>query len=251
MAGFGFYNDDNYAYILDKIVENGMVVSISAGNNGMWYDVSNNKNMPYPYLYADDNNYVTAGSPGTYNNSLCVASVNNSGKTGTMLHFGDLVISFLESATYGNEPIATIAGERDYIFFENTGVDGEDNDLLAPYAEQIEGKIVLCQRGDSSFYQKVDAAWKAGAIGCIIYNNDGAFNGMNLTGLDADNHIPAVIITKPDGMAIKAQSTPVTDPESGDVLYYTGKMSIPDGMELVQGCLLLWIPAECARREFF
>ena len=235
VAGFGFYNDDNYAYILDKIVENGMVVSISAGNNGMWYDVSNNKNMPYPYLYADDNNYVTAGSPGTYNNSLCVASVNNSGKTGTMLHFGDLVISFLESATYGNEPIATIAGERDYIFFENTGVDGEDNDLLAPYAEQIEGKIVLCQRGDSSFYQKVDAAWKAGAIGCIIYNNDGAFNGMNLTGLDADNHIPAVIITKPDGMAIKAQSTPVTDPESGDVLYYTGKMSIPDGMELVQG----------------
>ena len=226
----GFSFSGNYEDIMNEIVENGMVVAFSAGNSGMWYDTPKNAAMQYPYLYADDINYATDGSPGSFVNTLCVASVDNAGQTGFPLYVGDLAVFYNESATYGNKPIATLAGEdRNYIFFENTGVDGNDNDLLAPYAEAIAGKIVLCSRGASSFYQKVNAAAAAGAIGVVIYNNDSAFNGMNLTGITTD--IPAVIITKADGMAIKGQSEAVTDDE-GNVLYYTGTMSFAEELQV-------------------
>ena len=225
-VGFGF--SDGYEYVMNELVENGMVVAFSAGNSGMWYDTPNNANMPYPYLYADDNNYATGGSPGSFTNTLATASVDNVGQTGYPLIFGDVHVFYSET-DYDQDPIISLAGEeREYIFFENTGVDGNDVDLLAPYADAIAGKVLLCSRGASSFYQKVNAAAAAGAIGVVIYNNQPGIINMNLTGITTT--IPAVSILQSFGEAIKAQSTPVYDGE--DIIYYTGTMTVSAEIEV-------------------
>ena len=224
--GFGFSN--SYEDVMNELVENGMVVAFSAGNSGMWYDTPNNANMPYPYLYCDDNNYATGGSPGSFTNTLGTASVNNGGQTGFPLVFGDLHVFYSET-DYEQDKIGTLAGqELEYVYFDNYGADGDGNSLFTPYADAIEGKVVLCSRGTSSFYQKVNAAAAAGAIACSIYNNQAGVINMNLTGITTK--IPAVSILQSDGLAIKAQSTPVTA-EDGTT-YYTGTMTVAGELEV-------------------
>ena len=225
-SGFGF--SPAYEAVMNELVEKDMVCAIAMGNAYMWYDYPQyipNDNMYGGYIYADDVTFHTGGSPGTFTNSLAVASVDNAGKTDMTIKFGDLDVLYIEASGYGNDSIKTLAGgELQYIFFENTGVDGDGNDLLAPYAEAIQGKVVLCQRGDSSFFQKVNAAAAAGAVGVVIYNNAATLTGgMNLTGVTTN--IPAVIIDQADGMAIRDQSEAVKDTEE-NVLYYTGTMEV-------------------------
>jgi lactocepin len=235
-AGFGF--SSGYEAVMNKLVENGMVCSISMGNSGFWYDTPKNTSM-YPYLYIDDNNYVTGGSPGSYTNSLTVASVDNAGQTGSPLIFGDRHVFYSETSGYGNEPIATIAGpEYDFVLVDGPGVDdnehvGQEGDqFLALGSEVLTGKIAMCYRGTSSFFAKANAAVAQGAAGVIIINNTTGVINMNLTGYNYT--APAVSITKADGDAIKAEAEPILDDE-GNVLYYTGKMSISTEMELNMG----------------
>ena len=66
-----------YQEILDHLVGCGAVVAISAGNSYSWQ-----KNTAEGALYKDDINMQTSGSPGTFTNSLAVASVDNDGFTG-------------------------------------------------------------------------------------------------------------------------------------------------------------------------
>ena len=224
----GFSFSGGYEDVMNKLVENGLVVAMSAGNSYGWYDTPYNEAM-YPYLYAEDMNYATNGSPGSFTNSLTVASVDNLGQTGMPLIVGDLHVFYSETSGYGNNPIATLAGnEYEYVYFDNFGADGDGNSLLAPYAEAIAGKIVFCSRGTSSFFQKVNAAAQAGAVACVIYNNQPGVINMNLSGVTTN--IPAVSITQADGLAIKAQSEAV---EAADgTTYYTGTMSIAKELEV-------------------
>ena len=224
-VGFGF--DNEYERVMNKLVNSSMVCSISAGNSYMWYSTPNDANM-YPYLYMDDNNFATGGSPGSYTNSLAVASVDNSGKTGFAMSFGDKLVFFNET-NYKNEPISTLAenGEMEYVLFEHTGVDANNVDLFAGYDDVINGKVVLCYRGASSFYQKVDAAAQHGALACIIINNQDGVINMDLS--SQTSTLPAVSITMADGAAVKADSEAVHG-EGEEVLYYTGTMSVGDEM---------------------
>ncbi|MCA1714646.1 MAG: S8 family serine peptidase, partial [Gammaproteobacteria bacterium] len=62
------------------------------------------------------------------------------------------------------------------------------------------GKVVLCERGDISFADKVTNAKNGGAVGVIIYNNvpggfSGTMNGVATT-------IPAVSMTQEDGQSL-------------------------------------------------
>ena len=223
-AGFSF--SAGYEAIMNKLIDNGMVVAMSAGNSYGWYSTPYDEEM-YAYIHMDDVKYDTAGSPGSFTNSLTVASVDNMGQTGMPLIFGDRHVFYSESSGYGNDPISTLAGqELEYVYFDNYGADGDGNSLLEPYADAIAGKVVLCSRGTSSFYQKVNAAAAAGAIACIIYNNQAGTINMNLQGVTTN--IPAVSILQSDGNAIKAQSTAVTAEDN--TVYYTGTMSISEEM---------------------
>jgi lactocepin len=225
-AGFSF--SGSYENVMNELVENSLVVAMSAGNSYAWYDTPYNSAM-YPYLYAEDMNYATGGSPGSFTNSLGVASVDNLGQTGKPLMFGDLAVFYSETG-YGCDPIVSLADQDlEYIFFENFGADGNGNSVLTPYADAIAGKVVLCSRGTSSFYQKVNAAAAAGAIACIIYNNQPGVINMNLEGVTT--HIPAVSITQADGQAIKAQSEAVTAADGST--YYTGSMSVSADLQVL------------------
>ena len=66
-----------YQAIMENIANSGTVVSISAGNSGNWFENTANQ-----YPYAESNSWTTTGSPGSYTNSLGVASVDNVGGTG-------------------------------------------------------------------------------------------------------------------------------------------------------------------------
>ncbi len=68
----------------------------------------------------------------------------------------------------------------------------------------MNGKIALIQRGTLGFSEKVNNATTAGAIGVIIYNSPGnaGIINMNLTGITTD--VPAVAITREDGLALLA-----------------------------------------------
>lgn len=71
-------------------------------------------------------------------------------------------------------------------------------------------KIVVCQRGTNTFYEKVNKAQSARAAGVVIYNNvDGAFAPALYTGTapnlsPATSTLPAVAISKADGENIVA-----------------------------------------------
>ena len=70
----GFGSAYYYEAVLNELVNSGVVVAMSAGNSGHWYDYQRNGKAD---LYLDDIGTHTGGSPGTYTNSLCVASVDS------------------------------------------------------------------------------------------------------------------------------------------------------------------------------
>ena len=219
---------DTYQRIMDGLVDAGAVVAMSAGNSGYWAE-----SAYYPYLYDDGVSFQTDGSPGSYTNALTVASVDNDGTTGAYFTVGGYPVFYSESLVgndgtpYNNVSITTLAGAQEFIYVDNTGADADGNSLLADYADVIAGKIVFCNRGDSSFYQKAEAAVEAGAIATVICNNQDGIINMDLS--DYSYTAPAVSITLYDAEAVKYFATAVTD-DAGNVLYYTGTMNIGSGV---------------------
>ncbi|MGM9641023.1 MAG: S8 family serine peptidase, partial [Faecousia sp.] len=220
--GMSRNSNATYQAILDSLTEAGAVVCMSAGNSGSW--VENAKNLGY--LYADDVSMQTDGSPGSFTNSLAVASVNNDGATGAYFTVGDNMVVYNET-DYTNEPLATLAGEHEYVFIDGMGTE-ED---WAAVGDALAGKVAFCSRGAISFYQKAEFAAAAGAVATIIYNNQSGVINMDLSSYTKT--APAVSITQAAGAAVKAASTAVTDDE-GNVLYYTGTVTVADGVGSAQ-----------------
>jgi serine protease len=86
-----------------------------------------------------------------------------------------------------------------------TGLTGviSDGGLCTASSAAWQGRIVLCERGTNSFYEKVHNSQLAGAIGTVIFNNvDG---GLNATLGDGNSStIPAVGLTRTDGLALRS-----------------------------------------------
>lgn len=214
--GFNHISSDTYAAILQRVTESGMVVSISAGNSGSWYENTTNG-----VAYADGNSWATGGSPGSYTNALTVASVDNDGITDTYMEAYDHKIFYSDtsSSDYSNAPITTIAGEHEFIYVDSTGTP-EDFEAVK---DVLAGKIAICNRGTISFYEKAENAVAAGAIATIIANNDKGKINMDLSGYTKTQ--PAVSITLADANFLKEHATAVKD-DAGNTLYYTGKITV-------------------------
>ena len=199
----------SYRTIFQNLVGKGMVVSISAGNNTSWD--SNKK------LYADDINFDTAGSPGSFSNALTVASVNDSGVRAPFLLFNnELELRYTEGGGAANNALMiTAAGKYDYVYVDAFGTP-EDFAKV-----DVRGKVAICNRGTTSFYEKANAAVAAGAVAVIIVNNQAGTISMALDGYTYTN--PVVSIKQAEGVAIKEISEKGT---SGDLTYYTGMIEI-------------------------
>ena len=229
--GMSRNSNAKYQAIMESLVDAGAVVAMSAGNSGHWAEATT-----YGYLYDDGVGLQMDGSPGSFTNSLAVASVDNDGTTGAFFTVGDYNVFYNEmlvgstGAAYNNKPIATIAGTQQFVYFDNTGADADGNSLLADYADVIEGKVLFCNRGSSSFFQKAEAAVEAGAIASVICNNQDGVINMDLT--DYRYTAPCVSITLNDALAVKAIAEPVKD-DAGNILYYAGTMTIGNGVGAV------------------
>ena len=206
--GFSRVSDD-YAEIMASLTESGTVVSMSAGNSGYWAE-----NSQLGYLYADDVSMQADGSPGSFTNSLAVASVNNDGFTGNYVKVGERVVAYSET-NYSNAALTTLAGEHEYVILApGTAGNAADFDGI-----NVTGKIVLVQRGGISFYQKGENAVEAGAIATLVYNNAAGTINMDLS--DYSKTAPCVSITMADGLAIWEASE-----KSADGKYATGTLTI-------------------------
>ncbi len=215
----GMTTSPTYADILNRFAEEDTVVTMSAGNSYAWASYSN-----YGYLYSEDANFATGGSPGSFTNSFTVASVNNDGVIGMPLKVGDASIFYSEGSSAGNLPMTTIAGEQGYIAIDGVGTDEE----MAALKDVLAGKIAVVSRGSTSFYQKANAAVANGAIATIVYNNQPGTISMNLSGYTGT--APAVSITQADGEALKALGEAKTT--EGGAAYYEGTMTVTGEYEV-------------------
>lgn len=158
---------------LDKAVEKGIVAVTSSGNSG-------------PNLW-------TVGSPGTSTKAISV------GASTPPLHIPHIATIFsseeVEMLPFQGAPKWNLKQAK-YYEMEFVGL-GEKKDI-----KDVEGKVVLIERGKIPFTEKVLNAKEQGAIAVIIYNN---LEGTFLGGLEMEVDIPVVSISKSDGLFLKKQ----------------------------------------------
>ena len=148
-------------------------------------------------------NWATNGSPGSYVNSLCVASVDNAGVTDNYLKVKGHNMTYTEKS-YQNKPIYTIGGSHEYIYLDKIGTAEE----FAAVKDVLAGKLQFAIEANTSFYEKAEAAVANGAIATIIVNNQPGSNYMDLT--DYKKTEPCVSISQTDGAFLRESSTKVT-----------------------------------------
>lgn len=212
----GFSSEPAYQKMLEGLVGCNTVVAISAGNNSYWSEKTlAGKN------YAEDKNMDTVGSPGSVVNSISVASVENAGVICALINFDGKEIKFEEPRGYSNAPLNTLAGEYEFIAINSIGTEEE----FAALSDVLPGRIAICNRGTTTFSEKANAAMKYGAVAVIICNNTAGLSGMNISAYEYTG--PVVMISLDDGKFVRENAEAVIDDETGEVLYYTGKMTMP------------------------
>ena len=136
--------------------------------------------------------FGTTGHPAVADPSYSVASMENTHLRGrNVLVEGKPEIAISTGTAEGaNEEKTT--GMKGYV---HVGVGNEDEDYKG---KDVEGKIVLAQRGVKSFNDKAKLAIKNGAVGIIIYNTEGGNNLSFMSGME-NKDFPSVFISYKDG----------------------------------------------------
>lgn len=202
-----------YQAIMENITNSGTVVSISAGNSGNWFENTANQ-----YPYAESNSWTTTGSPGSYTNSLGVASVDNVGGTGDYVEVAGKKLFYTDTTSAPIQALTTLAGEQQFVYVDTAG-NAED---FAAVKDILTGKIAICNRGSIAFTDKGNNAISNGAIALIVANNEAGTISMATDGYNYT--APYVSILQADGEYIKASSEKHTT-DSG-LVYYTGTMTV-------------------------
>ena len=176
--------------IYNRVSQTNTVLSVASGNNytsGYGNHWGDNKNQT---MHPDN---AIISQPSVYNNVLSVASVENTQVWRRYIAAGDLQIRYVETTgTYDMPSVDILEGTYQLVRVPGNGAvkDFEGLDLT--------GKIALIKRGVETFGDKCENAEAAGAIACLIYNNEADKEfGMDLTGCEAK--IPCVSILKEDG----------------------------------------------------
>ncbi len=220
--------DEKYQELMDGLTEAGAVIVMSAGNSGYWAESAYNDFGAGGYLYLDDVSMDTVGSPGSYTNVLATASVENDGATGSyFLVDGEMVLyTDTYSGGYGNAAFTTVSGTQGFVYVDGVGTDAQ----FAAVAEELTGKIGICSRGETSFYEKGNASAANGAIATIIVNNQAGTISMDLTGYEYTQ--PCVSVLQSVGPMLKAVAEEKTVTlEDGSVLtYYVGELEVGEGV---------------------
>lgn len=152
---------------LNEVVKKGIIAVAAAGNAG-----------PAEW---------TVGSPGTASKAISVgASTPNIYTPFILINDQKIPLTNMENSEEW--------ADTGSVHLVSGGI-GKRNQLT-----DVKGKLVLMERGELTFTEKVQNAYEMGAIGVLIYNNiEGPFQGM----LEKEVAIPVAGITKAEGEFIK------------------------------------------------
>lgn len=183
----GFMNNDNpMQRAINAAEEKGVLVVAAAGNDTAAFAKSTEGAEIENYFNRKDNGIV--GSPSTAKGALSVASFENTNSFAYYLRYQTQGQNKELIYKYTQGEIPNEAVKFAYV------KEGLEKD----YINDVRGKVLLIQRGTSTFTEKVKLAKKKGAIGAIIFNNkENEELNMNLTG--APKNYFAGSITKEDG----------------------------------------------------
>jgi len=183
----GYVDETNTEqYAVKRAVDNGVIVVAAAGNDAYFgSDKVREKNPDISMI----------GSPGLAPDALSVASVNATTLAG--FSFGVQGVPGLSRVVYLHghvassmalTPVSALLKPHQLVYMGR----GKKED----YNVSVKGKVVLLERGDISFDEKLRLAKEAGAVGAVIYNNE---TGPLLISAEHLKQIPGVSILKQMG----------------------------------------------------
>jgi lactocepin len=184
--------DDPEQKAVSKAVDNGVVMSISAGNSAHFGYGNGTTSAFNPK--ASNPDIGLSGSPGLSFDSIQVASYENS--------YLDLdAVSFTIDGALSKFPFKS-ASSANPLNQLGKSFEIADGGLGKPeQLTNVRGKYALIQRGELDFVTKTKNAQAAGAVGAIIYNNADGWVNM---ATDPSITIPQLFMLKPDGDAVIA-----------------------------------------------
>ena len=193
--------EEGVAEVLDRIADNGVLLSISAGNE---YSAALGTRIGKGHALTANPDYGTVASPSSYSGPLSVASVEKADAIDSCyLTVGDRKVAFNDTAEdttasgvdENSKSFRSLAGtELSYVVVPNAG-EAKDYDGL-----DVNGKIALVSRGSVEYNVKKEAAKNAGAAGILVYNNEPGMLYMQLDKYD----LPSAFISQADGKALAA-----------------------------------------------
>lgn len=217
--------DDPEQQAVTRAVENGVFMSISAGN-------SDKLGSGWADPYASNPDIGVVGSPGLTAESMQVAAASNK----LFLYESKVTVGDLEIIGYGKDDWEErkVSGDLELVAIGGTKLGGlEDYDGI-----DVTDKVVLVSRGEHSFYDKTEWAAKNGAIGIIVYDheNEGSTFYLDQGGWS----IPFMKIHKAEGLALEEllKDGPITinvsvqleylDPATGSLTYFSSWGTTPN-----------------------
>lgn len=249
-ADYGFTHDDEledeiFGNIFETLDDAGIIVCVSAGNSGNQSESSQNwlaVNGYSGYVLAGYTDYGTVGSPATYKGNIGVASIENV----------SIVTTGIKAADGTPIPIFDNGGDGEKLFdvFGNDGSSELPVAFIGGYGEpkdyegiDVTGKVVFVSRGSTTFSEKEDAAYKAGAAAIVVYNNTTGYISMSIdsydipavsTTLEAAMHIKKLHEDSPTYVIIEETSATVENETAGQVSDFSGWGPTPDLRQVPQ-----------------
>lgn len=192
-------SDENVNTIFDRFADTDIQVAIASGNDT--HNATQNLHG-YNLSLAGNPDIGLVGNPGSYTESMTVASIDNSATKSFTFSVGDKELGYNDTAYTSHTNWLTKMGilkDYEYVWVGEGVYGGDVSDFKnANNGLGVEGKIALVSRGGGvSFLDKQANAGAAGAIACIVYNNTTGVINMQVN--DGNGHIPCISVSNTDG----------------------------------------------------
>lgn len=205
------YYDEALENTINKMSERGITVVCSAGNNSTLGEASAyNLTASYWEPNTEFPDSGTVNTPATSESVIAAAAANvyNGQHPAVRLTYNGSLIAYSDS---NND--AVLGSPRKYFnesFNGKTleyavvpGLGKEEDYIKDGNSLDLRGRVALIERGEITFAEKVNNAEKHGAVAAIIYDNiEDAVSLRTKMVLD-DSNLPAIFISKADGMILK------------------------------------------------
>lgn len=196
--------DPSIVTTLERCINAGVNLAMAAGND---YDATMNNawggnvggttqwsNSGYALASNPDNGVV--GSPSSWPHGISVAAVSNSKSRFYYIEVEGKGYGYSENSENPVQMVPALGGQTiPYVVIPGFGT-------VEDYAQvDVSGKIALVSRGEINFVEKAANAESAGAVACVVFNNQpGNVNMVTYEG----GHIPHVFISQEAGAALAA-----------------------------------------------